>query len=89
MPSTTKNDLVMAAGYKSGLSQADCRRVAEGFFATLSARLLMGDTIFIRGFGTFLTRTHKARPARNVSTGATVLVPERRVVRARLTCLPG
>lgn len=39
-----------------------------------------GDTVTIRGFGTFQTKQRKAKPARNINTGETLLVPARKVV---------
>ena len=39
-----------------------------------------GDTVTIRGFGTFQTKQRKAKPARNINTGETILVPARKVV---------
>ena len=46
------------------------------FFVTY----LGGDAVTIRGFGTFQTKQRKAKPARNINTGETILVPARKVV---------
>ena len=49
------------------------------FFEVIKDNLAQGKRIELRGFGTFYTKTRKARPVRNPRTGEEVKLPERRV----------
>jgi integration host factor subunit beta len=53
-------------------------RAITSFFDEISAALVRGDRVELRGFGAFSVNTWPARPGRNPRTGAKVSVPERR-----------
>ena len=57
----------------------DIKIVVEQFLDLLGEKLIEGNTIEIRGFGTFACKSRKARPARNPRTGETVFIDERLV----------
>lgn len=56
------------------------KEVLERTFDVIRDEVTGGDTVTIRGFGTFQTKQRKAKPARNINTGETLLVPARKVV---------
>jgi integration host factor subunit beta len=53
-------------------------RAVTSFFDEISAALVRGDRVEMRGFGSFSVNTWSARPGRNPRTGAVVSVPDRR-----------
>ena len=57
----------------------DIKTVVEQFLDLVGEKLIEGNTIEIRGFGTFACKPRKARPARNPRTGETVQIEERMV----------
>lgn len=77
----TKADLVeqVADAIGPGVTKRDCALVVDGFLNAVKHALVQGDSIEIRGFGTFRIREHKARTARNPKTGEPVQVPARSV----------
>ena len=77
----TKADLVeqIADAIGPGVTKKDCALVVDGFLAAVKQALESGESIEIRGFGTFKLRRRKARTARNPRTGETVEVPARHV----------
>lgn len=77
----TKADLVeqVADAIGPGVTKRDCALVVDGFINAVKHALVQGDSIEIRGFGTFKVREHKARTARNPKTGEPVTVPARAV----------
>ncbi|MFH1761709.1 MAG: HU family DNA-binding protein [bacterium] len=79
MANITKQDLVNEVSKVTGLSQADSKIAIEEFLVTVSNILSQGKNIEIRGFGTFLTKVRKPRPARNPKTGEVVPLKERTV----------
>ncbi len=67
-----KSELVQDLAAKAGLSKADAQRAVDALFNSggiISRTLKKGDKVQITGFGTFETRTRKARTGRNPRTG--------------------
>lgn len=79
MPNVTKQSLIQDIAKSTGLARSDIKVVVEQFLDLVGERLIDGNTIEIRGFGTFACKPRKARPARNPRTGETVLIEERLV----------
>lgn len=79
MANVTKQDIINEISRKTGLTQSDVKIAVEEFLAAVSEILTQSKTIEIRGFGTFLTKVRKPRPARNPKTGEVVPLLERTV----------
>ncbi len=75
----TKADIVEHIAQHTGLTKTDTSLVVEGVIETLKNALIDGDTVEIRGFGTFKVRRRAARRARNPRTGEPVDIPEKYV----------
>ena len=73
----TKADIVEHIATKTGLTKTDTSLVLEGIIETLKDALVAGQTVEIRGFGTFRIRPRAARRARNPRTGDPVDIPPR------------
>ena len=75
----TKADLVeqVAEAIGPGITKKDCALVVDGFLNAVKQALEQGNSIEIRGFGTFKVHHRKARMARNPRTGEPVKVPAR------------
>ena len=79
MANITKQALIQEIAKSTGFVRNDIKNVIEQFLDLLAEKLIEGNTIEIRGFGTFACKPRKARPARNPRTGETVLIEERMV----------
>lgn len=77
----TKSDLVTKVSQKIGpkISKMECSLVVNLLFSSITEALEQGNSIEIRGFGTFKVRERKARMGQNPNTGESVAVPARRV----------
>jgi DNA-binding protein HU-beta/integration host factor subunit beta len=75
----TKQSLIQEIAKSTGFVRNDIKIVVEQFLDLLGEKLIEGNTIEIRGFGTFACKSRKARPARNPRTGETVFIDERLV----------
>ncbi len=73
----TKQDLVNEVSKITGLTQADTKIAVNELLQAVFRLLSNGQNIEIRGFGTFLTKCRKPRPARNPKTGQVVPLKER------------
>jgi len=79
VPAVTKQHLIQEVARTTGVSQADTRLATEAFLSTVSDLLVARKTMELRGFGTFLVKIRKARPARNPKTGEVVQLKMRSV----------
>ena len=79
MANITKQSLIQEIAKSTGFVRNDIKIVVEQFLDLLGEKLIEGNTIEIRGFGTFACKPRKARPARNPRTRETVLLDERLV----------
>jgi integration host factor subunit alpha len=63
-----------------GLSRNEAADLLETVLERMSAALEAGDSVKIRGFGSFRTRQRKPRVGRNPKTGVEVPILPRRVL---------
>lgn len=75
----TKKDLVLDIADGSNLSHETIQGIVESFLDFVKFHISKGQTIEIRGFGTFSRQHRKRRPARNIHTGEVVPIRERYV----------
>lgn len=73
----TKADIVTDIAEATGISKVDTEAVVNAFLVSIGKALVAGNTIEIRGFGTFRTREKQPRVARNPRTGEKVQVPRK------------
>lgn len=71
----TKADIIERIAIGTGLTRVETEAVLDGFFYTIIAALAEGDSVELRGFGSFRTRERAARIARNPQTGEQIPVP--------------
>lgn len=60
------------------LFQRDVERIVSSVFDEITATLVRGDRVELRGFGAFSVKHRDARVGRNPRTGEAVDVPEKR-----------
>jgi DNA-binding protein HU-beta len=73
----TNGDIINIVAEGTGLTKLETAAVVDGFLATIGYALQTGDTVTIRGFGSFRTVRRNQRIARNPKTGKMMNVPER------------
>ncbi len=78
MSSVKKSDLVSKIAEQTGLAAVDTKIIIDELITAINEELISGNTIELRGFGTFSIKNRSARWARNLSTGETVFVPEKK-----------
>ena len=75
----TKADIISIIAEGTGLTKVETSAVVDGFIASLSYSLKKGESVELRGFGTFRVATRKARRGRNPKTGEEIQIPRRKV----------
>jgi nucleoid DNA-binding protein len=80
-----KRELVMAASIKSGIIQKNVQKSIEAAFECILESLAVGREISIQNFGRFYVKDMKERNARNPSTGESIVVEAKRIIKFKIT----
>ncbi len=73
----TKADIVDRIADGTGLTKTEAEAVINGFMTIVKSALTEGESVYLRGFGTFKAQRRAARTARNPRTNQEVRVNER------------
>lgn len=73
--SVTKADIVEQIADKTGIERAVVSEIVERFFKVVKESVSTGETLYVRGFGSFGPQKRAAKVARNISTNTLVNVP--------------
>ena len=73
-----KSELVEKVAQGTGLSKADVARVLDEALAEIRRAVDGGETVALRGFGTFRISERSARKGRNPQTGEEIDIPASR-----------
>ncbi len=73
-----KSELVEKVAQGTGLSKADVGRVLDEALAEIRRTVDGGETVALRGFGTFRISERSARKGRNPQTGEEIDIPASR-----------
>ena len=71
-----KADLVNQISEKTGIPKVDVLVTLESMFKEIKDSLSKGENIYIRGFGSFITKKRAAKIGRNIKKNIAVHIPE-------------
>jgi DNA-binding protein HU-beta len=71
-----KADLVNQISEKTGIPKVDVLVTLESMFKEIKDSLSKGENIYIRGFGSFITKRRAAKIGRNIKKNIAVNIPE-------------
>lgn len=72
-----KKDIIQELVGRTSLTTSQATHAVDNVVGIITEALASGDTVFLRGFGTFKTVLRAAKTARNVSKGTAVHIPPR------------
>lgn len=72
----TRREIVENVASKTGFSHRDLDLAFCEFISEIKKSVAKGEPVTLRGFGTFQTKTRKAKKARNISKGEEIILPE-------------
>jgi nucleoid DNA-binding protein len=75
----TKPELIDELAKAAGLTKQESAVIVETVFECITAALVKGHKVELRGFGSFKVRQHRSRTARNPKVGTAVYVPAKKV----------
>jgi integration host factor beta subunit len=68
----TKADVISRISEETGLTSEEVKAVVHSLFQTIIDAMIAGDSIEIRGFGSYSVKKRKPRVGRNPKTGVAV-----------------
>ena len=71
-----KADLIAKISDKTGITKVDVMITLETMFKEVKESLIAGENIYIRGFGSFITKKRAAKIGRNIKKNIAVEIPE-------------
>ncbi len=71
-----KSDLINLIAEQTGVPKVDVLVSIESFFTNVKDTLAQGENIYIRGFGSFITKKRAAKIGRNIKKNTSVFIPE-------------
>jgi DNA-binding protein HU-beta len=71
-----KADLINQISEKTGIPKIDVLVTLEAMFKEVKDTLADGENIYIRGFGSFITKKRAAKIGRNIKKNIAVEIPE-------------
>jgi DNA-binding protein HU-beta len=71
-----KSDLISQISDKTGIPKVDVLVTLETLFKEVKENLTAGESIYIRGFGSFYPKKRAAKIGRNIKKNVAVNIPE-------------
>ena len=72
----TKADLVNEISKKTGIEKISVQKTIEAFMESVKESLADNENVYLRGFGSFITKKRAEKTARNISKNTTIIIPE-------------
>ncbi len=71
-----KSDLINNISDKTGIPKVDVLVTVETLIKEIKSNIAKGENIYIRGFGSFITKKRAAKIGRNIKKNVAVHIPE-------------
>lgn len=72
----TKAELVNQIAAQTGYDRLTVLKIVESFMQNVKESVGDGEPVYLRGFGSFITKVRKEKVARNISKKTSIVVPE-------------
>lgn len=72
----TKADIVKEISKKTGIESQDVLKTVEAFMEVVKNSIINDEDVYLRGFGSFITKKRAEKTARNISKKTTLIIPE-------------
>lgn len=75
----TKAELVNQVALKTGYDKTTILNVIEAAMADIKKSVADGENVYLRGFGSFITKVRAEKVARNITKNTSMVVPEHKI----------
>ena len=71
----TKAEIVRKISERTGVEKTTASIVLESLMLEIKESINQNESVFLRGFGTFLAKERKEKTGRNISKNTTIIIP--------------
>lgn len=71
----TKADIVTEISETTGVEKVAVQATVEEFMNSIRTSLEKGENVYLRGFGSFITKKRAEKTGRNISKNTTMIIP--------------
>lgn len=71
-----KADIVTRVADLTGVQKVDVLVALEAFFKEVKSQLKSGENVYVRGFGSFITKKRARKIGRNIKKNEAIEIPE-------------
>jgi len=71
----TKAEIISKISEKTGVEKTTATTVIESLMFEIKESIKQNESVFLRGFGTFLAKERKEKTGRNISKNTTIIIP--------------
>ena len=75
----TKAEIVNEIVIKTGIDKVAVQAIVEALMTTMKNSMVMGENIYLRGFGSFILKKRAEKTGRNISKKTSVKIPAHNV----------
>ncbi len=75
----TKAELVSQVARSTGYDKTTILNVLEAAMENIKKDVAAGENVYLRGFGSFITRVRAEKVARNITKNTSIVVPEHKI----------
>ena len=75
----TKAELVNQIALETGYDKTTILNVIERAMVDIKASVAAGENVYLRGFGSFITKVRAEKVARNITRNTSMVVPEHKI----------
>lgn len=75
----TKAEIVTEIAKSTGIEKPVVATVAEEFMESVKNGMIGDNSVYLRGFGSFIIKQRAEKTARNISKGTTIKVPAHKI----------
>ena len=75
----TKADIVTKISDRLGVEKIETQAIIEQFMKEVKNSLETGESVYLRGFGSFIIKTRAEKKGRNISKNVTISIPAQNI----------
>ena len=75
----TKAELVNTIAIQTGYDRNTIMTIVEAMMMNVKKTVCAGEDVYLRGFGSFITKVRAQKVARNITKEVSIIVPEHKI----------
>lgn len=75
----TKAEIVSEISRSTGIEKSAVLDTIEKFMEVVKGSLAEGENVYLRGFGSFITKVRREKTARNISQNTSLIIHEHKI----------